>query len=136
MIGAIIIFAGLLVTGGGGTDVDDTRKSEVIVPNGWRCSMPILPILIGNRIRHSQSFLTACGGSGSWDQPGTSCLTFNGEWEQSHELNVDRGGHVSWQSPDGILLMGGTGSGISRSSELLSNIDTTSSPRFDLADDT
>ena len=98
--------------------------------------MPNLPIFIGNRRMHSQSALTACGGEGYYDEPWTTCLTFNGEWEQSHKLSVERGGHVSWQSPDGILLMGGTGSGISRSSELLSNIDTTSSPRFDLAYDT
>merc|ERR1712218_367324 len=49
----------------------------------------------------------------------------------------ERGGHVSWQSPDGIILMGGEDSKNNpQSSELLSNIDTTSSPRFDLAYDT
>ena len=133
----IFYFAGLLITGGFGTDIDDTVRSEVFVPNGWKCNMPNLPIFIGNRRMHSQSALTACGGEGYYDEPWTSCLTFNGEWEQSHELSVERGGHVSWQSPDGIILMGGEDSKNNpQSSELLSNIDTTSSPRFDLAYDT
>ena len=98
------------------------------LPSGQSCLLPRLPS--PGRDRHTQSSLTACGG----EETGSSCLTFDGEWEQSHSLSEERDSHVSWQSPAGILLMGGgyPYSDDSTSTELLSNTDTTTTPRFNL----
>merc|ERR1719336_3247020 len=66
-----------------------------------------------------------------------SCDTFDGEWEQSHSLIAERKNHVSWQSPAGILLMGGDNYGYPdyrshKSTELLSTTTNTSTPGFNL----
>ena len=114
--------SGLLVTGGSSLDGDVPHSAEVWLPGDHSCLLPRLPSR--GLVHHTQSSLTACGG---WDTAGFSCLTFSGEWEQSHFLSVGRYDHVSWQSPAGILLMGGEWS--RTSTELISDTtDTFSLP--------
>ena len=115
------------MTGGRSDDEDPRTIAEVWLPSGQSCLLPPLPS--PGRDRHTQSSLTACGG----EETGSSCLTFDGEWEQSHSLSEERVGHVSWQSPAGILLMGGEEiQGSEKTSELLSTTDTTTTPGFSL----
>ena len=105
-------------------DDDAQHTAEVWLPGDQSCLLPRLPA--PGRQRHTQSSLTACGGSGAR----TSCLTFDGEWEQSHSLSEERLKHVSWQSPAGILLMGGGSS--STTTELLSTTTDTTTANFSL----
>ena len=112
------------MTGGRSDDEDPRTSAEVWLPSGQSCLLPRLPS--PGRDRHTQSYLTACGG----EETGYSCLTFDGEWEQSHSLSEERSGHVSWQSPAGTLLMGGWGS--SYSTELLSTTTDTTTSSFSL----
>ena len=124
-----LLFSGLLITGGWSTDGDAQHSAEVWLPGDRSCSLPRLPS--PGRVAHTQSSLTACGGQGT---AGTSYLTFSGEWEQSHSLSEVRWGHVSWQGPAGILLMGGTSSGTT--TELLSTTNDTTTASFNLPYDT
>ena len=111
---------GILITGG----YDTGTIVEVIFGNGTHCTLPSLP---HGRIWHSQSGLTACGGS---DSPAReTCTTFSsGAWATSHNLMEKRLRHVSWNSPTGIMLLGGLGS--EQTTELLSS--TSTSAQFDL----
>ena len=133
------IFAALLVTGGSSYyDGDAQHTAEVMLPSGRSCSLPRLPS--PGREQHTQSGLTACGGDDDDDETTANCLTFDGEWEQSHTLGLwgligDRGGrmqHVSWQSPLGIHLLGGFYVSSSQTSELLSPTSSTTSRGFSL----
>ena len=108
----------LLVTGGVSedNDADVQQSAEVILPDGWSCTMPDL--LQPGRLDHTQAGYTVCGG----DDTRTSCHTFTaGQWEQSHTLKQERWEHVSWQSPRGTVLMGGIHTASRQSTELLSD---------------
>ena len=94
------------------------------LPGDRSCQLPRLPA--PGRAGHTQSSYTACGGLDT----GYSCDTFDGEWEQSHFLFEGREEHVSWQSPAGILLMGGWYS--DTSTELLSTSTDSTTPDFSL----
>ena len=100
---------------------------EVILPSGRSCSLPSLP---APRADHSQSGLTACGGWGGilvQEATRTTCVTFAaGVWKRSHTLSKERWQHIAWQSPSGILLIGG----LTQTSELLSSTTSTTSPGF------
>ena len=117
-------FSGLLITGGQSDDADDdpTTSAEVWLPGDQSCLLPRLPDTGWDR--HTQTSYTTC--------IETSCFNFDGEWEQSHSLSERRKQHVSWQSPAGILLMGGQSSEAGQTSELLSSTDTTTTPYFNL----
>ena len=136
-----LLFSGLLITGG--TEDDTQHIAEVWIPGDQRCLLPRLPS--PGRRQHSQSSLTACGGSSGSTQG--SCHTFTaGEWEQSHTLAgytsdgktyLARWLHVSWQSPKGILLLGGKSystpiPGNGKTTELLSTTDKTTTASFTL----
>ena len=108
-------------------DDDAQHTAEVWLSSGRSCLLPRL--LSPGRAAHTQSSFTACGGRDG--DTGTSCLTFDGEWEQSHSLSEGRSGHVSWQSPAGILLMGG-GYSSRTSTELLSTTTDTTTSNFSL----
>ena len=120
-------FSGLLLTGGQSPDGDGQHTAEVWLPGDRSCLLPRLPA--PGRLGHTQSSFTACGGYDT--VTGTSCLTFDGEWEQSHSLSESRWQHVAWQSPAGILLMGG-GWTYNTSTELLSTTTDTTTPDFSL----
>ena len=114
----------IIVSGGSGTS-----SVEMIYKNGSTCSFPDLPF---ERYRHSQNGLVVCGG----DNLGSdSCSTFtDGAWMNiSHNLAVQRRGHVSWTSPDGILLIGGDDTDAKNTTELLSATSSSTSPSFQLA---
>ena len=70
-----------------------------------------LPPLDPNRIGHTVTGLTACGGwTSSKSNVSTTCSTFNtttGQWEESHEYTPGRRYHSAWKTSEGILLMGG-----------------------------
>ena len=118
------------MTGGVSNEDDAPHKAEVILPDGRSCTMPDLPSL--GRFGHTQSGLTACGG-GENDGTRTSCDSFTGgQWERSHELHDERHEHVSWQSPHGILLIGGANKNAKRTTELLSSTDSTTTNLFNL----
>ena len=97
---------------------------ELLYTNGThRCFLPDLP---QGRHYPSQTGLITCA---SQDSGGTmkTCVTFSGgSWQHSHTLaGQGRHGHVAWDSPQGVLLMGAS------TTELLTeNGDTTHS--FDL----
>ena len=116
--------SGLLITGGYNGDPEAPYIAEVWLPVDQTFLLPGLPT--PGWSSHTQSSLTACGG---WETR-TSCLTFDGEWEQSHSLSEEWYYHMSWQSPAGTLLMGGLSAG--QSSELLSSTDNTTTPGFNL----
>ena len=107
-------------------DDDSQHTAEVWLPGDRSCLLPRLPA--PGRTGHTQSSLTTCGGE---DTAGANCLTFDGEWEQSHSLSEPRRQHVAWQSPAGILLMGG-GWIYNTSTELLSTTTDTTTPDFSL----
>ena len=127
-----IFFAVLLVTGGwshDGVNTNSLTSVEVILPSERRCTLPSLPM---SRTSHTQSGLTACGGWAEllqWETTLHSCVTFiAGVWKRSHTLSKSRLYHVAWQSPAGILLMGGP----EQTSELLSATTSTTSLGFDM----
>ena len=105
---------GVLVTGGFGAE----ESAEVILEDGSTCTMtPDLPP--PGRSFHSATGLTLCGGNGDEDTP-TTCSTFTGQWETSHQLRMPRYGHVSWDSPTGIHIIGGMDNDASQTIEILS----------------
>ena len=71
----------------------------------WHCSLPPIP---ENKSRDTLTGLVACGGFQENEQK--SCDRFSKgeeEWKKSHTLKESRRSHVAWNSPDGVLLMGG-----------------------------
>ena len=115
---------GIIVTGGGG--IDAGSSVEIILSNGSLCTLPSLP---GARNRHSQSGLTACGGQ--YSQAQDTCTTFSsGAWATSHNLNPFRKHHVSWNSPSGLMLLGGASS--MQTTSLLSSTTSSVSDQFEL----
>ena len=94
------------MTGGLGTET----SAEVLFTNGSSiCELPPMP---QSKFYHTQSGLTACGGSGSDNH--RNCIKFeDGSWTTLTDNLVEkREDHSSWVSPDGdILLIGGYYSG-------------------------
>ena len=113
------IVAGIIITGGsGGPGV------ELLRGDGTTCTLPSLPEA---RTYHTQAGLVACGGYGTL----TSCVTFSaGTWVYTHQLETFRYDHVSWSSPEGVVLMGGAGA--YQASELLSDNSEDSTIHFPL----
>ena len=130
----LALLLGVLVTGSLG---QGETSAEVWLADGRSCSLPDLPQA---RYAHTQSGMTGCGGFGFDSLISSTCITFNGEWEQSHVLTVPRQFHVSWRSSSGILLLGGmevagpfvTDLGVETTTELLSTMESTSTSHFDL----
>ena len=106
------------------------ESAEVILEDGSTCSMPDLPA--PGRFIHSANGLTLCGGDGDEDTKKT-CSTFKGQWDTSHQLGVLRYHHVSWDSPNGIVIMGGFGSNALKTTETLSLDSSTTNPSFPLS---
>ena len=105
------LFAAILITGGRGAN-PKLSSVEVLHANGsqW-CSLPDLPM---HRDSHTQAGRRVCGGSQYDSDPSTglwsNCLTFtDGDWVASHTMEASsyRAGHCSWDSPDGLVLLGG-----------------------------
>ena len=112
---------------------DGLSSVEVLSAGGTRlpCTIPPLPTA---RWGHTQDGLLGCGGSGGTDTSRT-CAKFSalaGGWVVSHNLLEDRSLHSSWQSPAGLVLIGGVGSGSRTTTSLLSSSDSSSSSNFTL----
>ena len=92
---------GILISGGYLAEY----TAEVYVPStGLSCSLPDLP---NKRKYHTMDGLLICGGQ----YEGTTCLSFiSGEWITSHNLLESRYFHTSWQTEQGLVLMGGSSS--------------------------
>ena len=112
------------MTGGDGTE----ESAEVILEDGSTCTMPDLPP--PGRFGHSADGLTLCGGFGDDEDTPTTCSTFTGQWDTSHHLGVPRFGHVSWDSPSGIIIIGGGEA--DQTTEILSRNSSTTNPAFHL----
>ena len=110
------------MTGGNGAE----ESVEVILEDGSTCTMPDLPP--PGRYQHSATGLTLCGGHGEE----YTCSTFTGQWETSHQLRVPRHGHISWDSPSGIHIIGGVDNEAAKTTEILSPSSSTTSPGFSL----
>ena len=115
----------VLVTGGQG-EGGDLNSTELLNMDGtWNCPMPPLP---EPRRAHTQTGPVVCGGYGGEK----SCITFiSGDvnWKKTHTLAKDgRRMHTAWDSPQGIVLIGGEDR--STSEILLESGDT--SPGFNL----
>ena len=116
----INIYSGLIISGGSTSG----NSAEIYVPStGQHCQLPDLP---GSRRYHqTMEKLSVCGGTKSLTRK--SCLTLrNGTWETTTTLLEDRLSyftclvsfmlkiilifrryHCSWDSPSGIILLGG-----------------------------
>ena len=118
----------IIITGG-----EDTAGTsvEVILSNSTLCTLPPMPEW---RHDHSQSGLTACGGHGSPTVVDTCTTLSGGAWATSQNLNPRRMNHVSWNSPSGLMLLGGHYS--KRTTALLSTTSSSSSAQFELLYDT
>ena len=92
---------GIILSGGYGA----STSVEVFVPStGLSCSLPALP---DERYSHTMDSLLICGGSVS---SASTCLSFtSGQWITSHTLVEERFHHTSWQTEQGLVLMGGQG---------------------------
>ena len=123
-----IFFQAVMITGGDGPGATE-QSVEVILEDGSTCTMPDLPP--PGRSQHSATGLTLCGGSNG--VAATTCSKFNGEWEISHNLPNNRPSPESWQSPNGIYLIGGLGSPYT--SEVI-DADGNTESAFDLTDET
>ena len=121
-----------MVTGG---DYDGTGLTSVEVLSAASTRLPCtIPPLPAARWGHTQDGLLSCGGY--WVTRRT-CVKFSalaGGWVESHNLLEDRYWHSSWQSPAGLVLIGGDYS--STTTELLSSSDSSSSSNFTLEYDT
>ena len=116
-----------MITGGQLDGGAGTTSVEVILSNGNLCTLPPLPEA---RQKHSQSGLTACGGNG-FPPAVDTCTTFsNGVWATSHNLDPRRRYHVSWNSPSGLMLLGGASS--MQTTSLLSSTTSSVSDQFEL----
>ena len=114
------------MTGGDGAE----ESAEVILEDGSTCTLPNLPP--PGRYTHSATGLTLCGGFSDDENTPSTCSTFTGQWETSHQLGVPRLGHVSWDSPSGIIILGGP----EQTTETLSHNSSTTTPSFQLPYDT
>ena len=118
----------MIVTGGA---LEASHLAEILLLNGTSlttCSLPNLPKNDSiQKIAHTQSGPIACGGWG-----GTSCLTFSsGQWKETHSMFQKREGHVAWDSPKGVLLMGAVYGEKVNTTELL-NEDGSSTQQFNM----
>jgi hypothetical protein len=111
------------MSGGYGADTN----VEVYVPStGQSCSLPSLP---AEREGHTMDSLYICGGGYSSSR--TNCLHFSsGQWYTSHTLVEKRSGHSSWQTDQGLVLMGGRYRGWKYGSEIVPTAGEQGGPSF------
>ena len=96
-----IILPGILISGGSPV----FTSVEVLFPStNQSCSLPSLPDGRYDHTMDTMDSLLLCGGSYS----PTTCLTFSsGKWINTTTLAEERADHSSWQSEQGLVLMGG-----------------------------
>ena len=106
----------IIITGGKraiGTN-EPSASVELLDEHGTLlCNLPNLP---DERFGHTQTGLMACGG-GNKSHGISTCVTFeDSSWTYSN-LTEPRYLHSSWNSPQGVMLLGGKSS--RRTSEIL-----------------
>ena len=111
---------GIMLTGGGGGPKGSQQKKKSVeilnMDGSHNCS---LPNLLHETWGHTQNGLTVCGNS---EHEFKSCFTFtNGNWKLSQNLLRPRLYHTSWQTGQGLLMMGGAGQKQERGTEMLSD---------------
>ena len=115
---------GIIITGGWTSDAVVTRSVEVLRTDGspW-CSLPDLP---DDRHHHTQSGLITCGGgSNPTSQSCVSLSPSSGVWSKTQNLTRTRLSHSAWSSgTPHLILMGGFGSGIGITTEILTAYGT------------
>ena len=103
----MFLISGVLISGGhrGGTIF---KSVEMYNPaTNTTCSLPQLPV---ERYHHSQDGDLACGGR-TYGNTLTTCVKWSsGNWTQTHTLSHKKYSHVSFNTEDGVYLMGGYGS--------------------------
>ena len=120
----ISILDGIILTGGFTEEKRYGYSVEVVRGDGTTCT---LPKMIVKRTHHTQTGPTVCGGL----QKLPNCEIFkNGKWRTSHNLKEKRDGSVSWNSPNGIMLLGGIPA--YRKTELLSRTSSSTTEQFTL----
>ena len=94
------LMLGILISGGDGA----YTSVEVFVPSTRQsCSLPSLPDNL--RYHHTMDSHVICGG---YYASASTCLSFSsGQWITSHILTEGRDAHSSWQTDQGLVLMGG-----------------------------
>ena len=110
---------------------DMTNSIDIELVNSNKTSTCLAGAFLPSpRAYHTQSGDILCGGYEDHD-PSTTCMSYTaGAWVTSHTLLEERHDHCSWRSPEGVLLMGGEGS--PRTTELLSNINSSTALSFSL----
>ena len=113
-----IVISVILITGGWNKETGGSPLSSVEIYNpatNASCSLPSLP---EERHYHSQDGGLACGGKNRYNTGWLEdCLEWtpaSGSWTRLN-ITETRIGHVSWATPYGVWLIGGTFS--QRSSE-------------------
>ena len=113
----------MLIVTGGENESGKVTKVELLKTDGSHiCHLEELP---APRYHHTQSGNITCGGGDASSQ--SSCVMLrDGSWERTHTLSKKRNMHNSWNSPVGVLLLGGKGA--ATSTELLLKSGGTSAP--------
>ena len=114
----------MIISGG----ADGRTSVEVFNPSDKTgCLLPSLP---DSRADHTMDSLELCGGFYTSNTL-TTCITFSsGQWVTSHALTEERWYHTSWSTDAGIILVGGSGSGMT--TEIISQGEYEGVPWFDM----
>ena len=108
----------VLITGGA-----LMKSSEIYNPlTKASCSLPEFSVTRG---AHGQNAGLTCGGGyKAGPASANTCVRWNpasGTWKKSHTLKEGRTGHVSWETPSGVYLLGGNIANTKRTSEKVNN---------------
>ena len=101
----------ILITGGWNKETGGSPLTSAEIYNpatGEGCSLPQLP---EERHYHSQDGGLGCGGKSrfttGWYEDCIEWTPASGTWTK-HNISEKRLGHVSWATPSGVWLIGGT----------------------------
>ena len=113
-----VLDLGVLISGGYNRNGAVYQSVEIYNPStNTTCSLPKLPV---GRYGHTQDVNLVCGGPSSSTR--TTCVKWSsesGSWTQSHTLHQSRVYHVSWNTEDGVYLMGGNYGSNMKTTELV-----------------
>jgi len=106
---AILVSGGLGAMDNNGVSLTADAVELILPKTGQFCSLPRLPFGLDS---HSMDGLYLCGGTkvgGPTGERNLNCLNFSdGQWSLSASLQIGRSEHSSWQTDNGIFLIGGT----------------------------
>ena len=118
---------------GGYRESGSLTSVEVLSADGTPlpCTIPPLPT---RRNWHTQDGLISCGGYvGYYIRTCVKLSTLAGGWVETHNMLGNRSSHSSWQSPAGLVLIGGYQYPNGRTTtEMLSSSDSSTSYNFSL----